>query len=189
MFSTFKRYYYHNRHHSRMLRIFKSWHELKLHFEHTDHTLWRDANLIGGTFILSTVVENGLNHLRFKHNPGGVSLHHFKSKTLSGAVNSCLHAVTSQDLVEIFGYEPKNETFLGIHYHVHETWKKLVPFNAVIAVYAYICEKLSWYGLNSSAVIIVIISRAVSFKFKNLYLQGKVVTQASSSQPSHGKLL
>ena len=96
--------------------------------------------------------------------------------------------MTSQDLIYSFGYDPKNETFLRIYYRSSApSWEPLVPFNKMIAVYAYICEKLAWYGLNASAVIIVILSRAVSLKFKSLYLQGEEFTSASTKEPSHGK--
>ena len=64
------RYFYHHRHYARMLRLFESWDGLKLHFTQKDRTLWRDANLIGGIILASTVIENGLGHLRYKHNPG-----------------------------------------------------------------------------------------------------------------------
>ena len=53
-----------------MLQIFESWDGLKLNFSRRDRNLWRDANLIAGVLLASTVIENGLGHLRYKHNPG-----------------------------------------------------------------------------------------------------------------------
>ena len=99
-----------------------------------------------------------------------------------------MFAVTSQDHIDAFGYDPKHETFLRIFYRMGAAaWEPFVPFNETIAAYAYICEKFAWYGLNASAVIIIILSRAVSFKFKNLCLQGELVTCANADQPSQGE--
>ena len=66
-------------------------------------------------------------------------------------------------------------------------WAKIVPYNPVMSLYVYISEKMAWYGWNASDAVILMFSRAVSFRFKSLYEQGKLaVADLDSDSDSTG---
>ncbi|CAG7727747.1 unnamed protein product [Allacma fusca] len=55
----------------------------------------------------------------------------------------------------------------------HGQWVEIVPYHAAIAVYVFISNKLALYAWNYLDITIIVLARAVYFRFKALYDLGE----------------
>ena len=81
------------------------------------------------------------------------------------------------DIIEKFGYDPKNETFLRIYYALScVQWAEWVPYSWPFTVYALLSDKLTWYSWNLADVLVLVSSRGLYMKFKSLYERSEVLS-------------
>ena len=65
-----RRYWHFHHRRDKLQLLFQHWNDLKCKLTQPDRTLTRDANLITGIMMFSTVMENVVNNLRYSQSRG-----------------------------------------------------------------------------------------------------------------------
>ncbi|CAG7722153.1 unnamed protein product [Allacma fusca] len=147
-------YFY--RYSTEALDILREWNRMYIWFSKPDITLSHDVKLVTAIVMTSAVLENVVGHL---------SLFPILVPE-NGAVNSPVRNISAW------------ETY---YVRSHQLWANVIPFNLAVSIFVFISNKIGLYAWNYMDLTIVILARAMYFKFKALTLEAEACLLAPSN--------
>ncbi|CAG7670356.1 unnamed protein product [Allacma fusca] len=135
---------------------------MDIHFTKPDKRLFRDVNLIAGIVMASAILENAFWH-------AALSPIIEKAK----ATNNTMTAENSSPWKNNYG-------------RAQIMWASFLPENFITASLMFLSNKLAFYSWNFMDLFIVVLARAMYFKFKALCLQAKSELLSTNASPDVG---
>ncbi|CAG7725807.1 unnamed protein product [Allacma fusca] len=137
----------------KFLRLFKKWQEsFDMCYIKIDQNLFRDVNTLAIFMYTSCILEHSFAHLKF----------------FPIVENSELRLLNVKDLKYPLQNASAWETY---YWRSHPFVGDLIPYHFVSAFTIFICSKYCILAWNFGDILVAVMSRALSYRFKMLYEQ------------------
>ncbi|CAG7717220.1 unnamed protein product [Allacma fusca] len=140
------RYFHFYRNSLQLIHLIHKWNDLRLYFTKPDVHLFRDVNLVAAVVMISAILENLFVNL--KYFPMGQEAEVRLQKLNRSALE---------------------EYFINCNYQ----WSVLVAYHHALNLFTFVNNKLALYAWNYADITIILLSRAIYFKFQALNSQGE----------------
>ncbi|CAL8093436.1 unnamed protein product [Orchesella dallaii] len=121
---------------TKLITCFHKWRETKTVFYKEDTDLFRSITLISGIIYSSAILENLVSHWRFFNNP-------YREST-----------------------KMRIPVWEAYYERSHGQYANVIPYNVVLAIGVFLCNKWAVYAWNFGDILIAVIARAVYQRFK-----------------------